>query len=993
MKQSYGKASKERVIRVLEAILATSVDLDHDIDCSDISKEEIYIGKNKNEIFIKTTTKNLIELVWLYEKRKGIKENPRLKGWAIRDALKHLENTLEILQDLRKRRQGSSEIFIMLKMWHEPKHIQFNINKINECWGKPQDIDITAKYSSKAGQEYNNDINTNINKFIFPDYSYKTTNIYIGREWLIDDVINILNEDAIRAVLLISELGLGKTSFLRELINRKEQLNILACYFCQRDIKHSLKTSTFVSSLITQVGEVIEEYSMFLARGNDSKVSFHDDLENDPIYALVEGLIKPLAQIQNPGKQYYILIDALDESLDTIYTQRCKNIPITLQEYLVSFPEWIKFIITTRKIPEIVSSFDRFSQIEIRAQDKRNLSDLSKYIDHHVNQLAHNNELNFDKVQLEDISKKICDYSQGNFLYAQQTIEGIKNKYYSQKNIGSLPPGLFGLYLECFNKLFENPKEFVSIKQILQILSASAEPLNKKEIIQILNLVSEEDLEKEILPIQEYLNISKGPDNNEYIRIFHQSLTDWLTSKDVIGTSFYISVRQGHESIADWCLRMIEERQLRQCSSYVEEYTPYHLINACLVNKFVDLLQKHPIYIQKSIKSIIDNCIRSQEWPIHTISDFLHKLVRTNEHFAVLIVLSISEQLLEKRQNISAQNVISLIPPDFIYFNIIQNIFKAKSCLLEANYIQAKEFLVDIFQEESIPKSIRGIAGLNLIESHKFLGDITEAKQATITLGELLNPKYEFELWMRSQCELSELEFIEGDLPNSWCRLKALQNCSNYRKSSRLLSIINYLRGEILFSVGKYSDANDAFLLSVEQSDVENLPEQVILSRICLAKTYVFLNTSEVENILNQVKNEYSESNSLYTGLIHYVEALYNLKSNVLNNALYLVNVAENIFSRLSIKVLFSQCILLKSKILFDLGQYEECCSCAYKANYYFQEKKIFPLLRKQAYEQMMISAQLLGHEDRYKNSDNPRSIKNIDNFLNLLHDDCLNKA
>ncbi|UJB73172.1 hypothetical protein HRE53_31820 (plasmid) [Acaryochloris sp. 'Moss Beach'] len=45
MKQSYGKASKERVIRVLEAILATSVDLDHDIDCSDISKEEIYIGK------------------------------------------------------------------------------------------------------------------------------------------------------------------------------------------------------------------------------------------------------------------------------------------------------------------------------------------------------------------------------------------------------------------------------------------------------------------------------------------------------------------------------------------------------------------------------------------------------------------------------------------------------------------------------------------------------------------------------------------------------------------------------------------------------------------------------------------------------------------------------------------------------------------------------------------------------------------------------------
>lgn len=992
MKQSYGKASKERVIRVLEAILATSVDLDHDIDCSGISKGEIYFGKNKKEIFIKTTTKNLIELVWLYEKRKGIKENTRLKGWAIRDALKHLENTLKILQDLRKRRQGSSVIFIMLKMWHEPKHIQFNINKINECWGKPQDIDITAKYLSKAGQRFKNDINTNINKFVFPDYSYKTTNLYVGREWLINDIINILNEDAIRAVLITSELGLGKTSFLRELINRKEKLNVLACYFCQRDIKHSLKTSTFVSSLITQVSEVIEEYSIFLARGNNSKVSFYDDLENDPIYALVEGLIKPLSQIQNPGKQYYILIDALDESLDTIYTQRFKNIPITLQEYLVSFPEWIKFIITTRKIPEIVSSFDRFSQIEIRAQDKRNLNDLSKYIDHHVNQLAHNNELNFNKDQLEDIGKKICDYSQGNFLYAQQTIEGVKNKYYSQKNIGSLPPGLFGLYLDCFNKLFENPKKFVPIKQILQILSASAEPLNKREIIQILNLVSEEDLEKEILPIQEYLNISKGTDNNEYIRIFHQSLTDWLSSKDVIGTSFYISVRQGHECIADWCLRMIEDRQLRQCSSYVEEYTPYHLINACLVNKFVDLLHKHPIYIQRSVKSIIDNCIQCQEWPIQTISDFLYKLIRTNEHFAILILLSISEQLLEKRYNIFAQNVINLVPPNFIYFNAIQNIFKAKLCLLEANYIQAKQFSTDIFKDTLVPKSIKGIAGLSLIESCKFLGDITEAKQAAITLEKLLSPKYEFELWMRSQCELSELEFFEGDLPNSWCRLNALNNCAYSRKSNRLLSTINYLRGEILFSLGQYSDSNDAFLLSVEQSDIENMPEQVILSRICLARTHIFLNVLDIDDILHQIKADYCESNSLQAGLINYVEALYNLKRNRLNESLYFASIAENIFSRLSIKILLAQCILLTSKILYKLGQYEECCSYAYKANLYFQEQNIFPWLRMQAYEQMMISAKLLGHEDKYQDNDDLGSINNLEYFSHSLHDIPKNK-
>lgn len=993
MKQSYGKASKDRVIRVLEAILATSVDLDRDIDCSIISKDELYIGKNKNEIFVKTTTIKLIEIVWLYEKRKGIKKNTKLKNWEIRDALKHLENTLVILQDLRNRRQGSSEIFIMLKMWHEAKQIQFNINEVHKHWSKPQNLDHKTEILSNTKEACNSDLNTTLGKVNFPDYTCKASSNYIGREWLINDVFNILDKSDTKAVLIISELGLGKTSFIKELTNRKESLNILASYFCQRDIKHSSKTSSFVSSLITQISEAIEEYSIYLSKVKDSKVSFYEDLEDDPIYVLVEGIIGPLSQVQNPGEQYYILIDALDEASSSIFTRRCKNIPITLQEYLVSFPEWIKFIITTRKIPEIISSFNRFPQIEIHAQDKRNLNDLSNYINHHIEQLVHSNELNYNKNQLEDIGRKIYDYSQGNFLYAKQTIEGVKNKYYSQNNIGSLPPGLFGLYLDYFNKLFEDPKNFVSTKQILQILSASAEPLNKRQILQILNLTSEEDLEKEILPIQEYLNISKGHDNNEYIRIFHHSLIDWLTSKDVIGTPFYISVRQGHEYIADWCLRMIEKGHLRQCLSYVEEYTPYHLINACLVNKFVDLLHKYPIYVQKSVKSIIDSCTQYQEWPINAISDFLHKLIRTNEHFAILIVLSISEQLLEKRYDILAQNVISLVPPDFIYFNIIHNIFKAKSYLLEANYYQARQTLVEIFKDVSVPKSIKGIAGLSLVKSCKFLGDVKEAKKATISLGILLSPKYEFELWMRSQCELSEIEFIEGDLPNSWCRLNALHNCAYSRKSNRMLSIINYLRGKIFFALGEYLDANDAFLLSLEQSDIENLPEQVALSRICLAKTHIFLDKPDVEDVLQQVKSDCCESNSLHAGLIHYVEALYNLKNNMLNDSLYFANLAENIFSSLSMKILLAQCMLLTSKILYELGNHEKCCSYAQKTNYYFQEQNIFPLLRMQAYKQMMVSAKSIGYEDKYQDSDDPGSIKNLKYFSHLLCEDLKNKS
>lgn len=574
MKQSYGKASKIRVIRVLEAILAISADIDHDIDGSDISKPEIYTGKNKNEIFIKTTIKKLIKLIWLHEKGKGTKELRELKSWEIRDVFKHLENTLKILHDLRNKRQGSSEIFIMLKMWYGPKHIHSNIDKVNQYWTKPLELNQNTEDLFNT-EKLQNDFNADLAKFNSHEFSSNNSDVFIGREWLINDVLSVLNDDAARAVLVISEPGLGKTAFIKELINGKKKLNILAYYFCHKDIKHTLKTSTFVSSIITQISSKIEEYSIYISKNKSNEEYSHKNLEDDPIYTLHEELIRPLSKINNPGKQYYILIDALDETLSTINTQQCKSISVTLQEYLVSFPKWIKFIITTRKIAEIISCFDRFPQLEIHALEKRNLSDISKYIDYHIAQAAISSDLDYSEIQLEDVSKKICDYSQGNFLYAHQAIEGIKNKYYSQENIGSLPPGLFGLYLDSFSKLFQDPQTFISTKQILQILSASAEPLQKRQIIQICNLTSEEDLEKRLLPIQEYLNISKGLNSNEYIRIFHHSLIDWLTSKDVIGTPFYISVRQGHECIADWCLRMIEEHQLH-CPSYVEQYAPYH---------------------------------------------------------------------------------------------------------------------------------------------------------------------------------------------------------------------------------------------------------------------------------------------------------------------------------------------------------------------------------------------------------------------------------
>ena len=101
-------------------------------------------GKLPTQISIRTSTSTLAGLTNLYEElqNKGICEP--VVPWQVAEALKHLETTLGILVDCRKKRQGATERFFRLELWHLISEIQSNLEEINRKWPKPQSSVLTG---------------------------------------------------------------------------------------------------------------------------------------------------------------------------------------------------------------------------------------------------------------------------------------------------------------------------------------------------------------------------------------------------------------------------------------------------------------------------------------------------------------------------------------------------------------------------------------------------------------------------------------------------------------------------------------------------------------------------------------------------------------------------------------------------------------------------------------------------------------------------------
>ncbi|MGK7923317.1 MAG: tetratricopeptide repeat protein [Trichodesmium sp.] len=196
---STGPKTKERAKVLLEALLAfVNQEL---TDLSDVEIEANWQGKDA-DLFVKTELKCLANLTEQYKN-----DGKKLTTEEIRDVLKQLEEFLQILEDIRKKKQGSKVWEFRLKLWSTDK--ERNLEFLDQEWEK-------RKSKSSGEKETKSDATIQTQKYNIPGEEWLDNKVFVGREKELAELHELLKNNQRVAVASVSGMGgVGKTELSR----------------------------------------------------------------------------------------------------------------------------------------------------------------------------------------------------------------------------------------------------------------------------------------------------------------------------------------------------------------------------------------------------------------------------------------------------------------------------------------------------------------------------------------------------------------------------------------------------------------------------------------------------------------------------------------------------------------------------------------------------------------------------------------------------------
>jgi len=425
--------------------------------------------------------------------------------------------------------------------------------------------------------------------FDFADYLFTKRRDFCGREWLFEEIERWrAGPGRQRALLIISDPGIGKSSIVAQLIHANPGGQVLAHHCCQFRSRETLRPGRLIRSLAAQIASQLEGYAASL---DDPKVEAalgEGRCQEDPFSAFEEGILGPLHALHAPpGGARYILIDALDEALAL---QEGPSLVSLLAARLDRLPGWLRVVATTRKDPEVLRQLSGLRAEEIRANDPHNLDDIERFLAIRLGQGVLQERLSDCGLPVQEAMSRLRDKSGGNFLWVEQALLGLESGTYDFARLEALPPGLTGLYTAFFDRQFPDEAAYAPARQVLEVIAAALEPLTAAEIAAATGL----DHDYELAPLLDRL-AAYLPERDGRRAVFHKSFADWLTETKVPRPAgrFFASPRRGHERLASWCWADYQRGPTRM-AHYSMRHLPTHLAESARWDDLASLLRDLP---------------------------------------------------------------------------------------------------------------------------------------------------------------------------------------------------------------------------------------------------------------------------------------------------------------------------------------------------------------------------------------------------------------
>jgi hypothetical protein len=400
---------------------------------------------------------------------------------------------------------------------------------------------------------------------------------FAGRDWLMREVDTWLDGDR-KCLLLEAEPGSGKTAFVAELLRRNPGDRILAYHFCNARREDTTDARRFVRSLAAMLCGTLPAYRTLL-RGSEDLVR---SLNAQPASMLWEGVLQPLRSLPAPPSPRYIVIDALDEAMDTVGTT---SIPQLLAGALDEFPPWLKLMVTTRPHDRVLAMFQAAQRCPLDESLDAQQADVRRYIEGRFAELKLAALIGSDAAAREHAMNTIAAQSGGNFKFAEMVLDELAHGTLALDALGRLPNSLAGLYYNRADARFPDGKGYDKARSVLAVLLAARQALTRSQLAMITSLDRDELLHllRSLLCF-----VTWDPDIGEggVYRIAHKSIGDWLLAPPGGFDTFKADLAAGRELILAHCRKWPEHHEI-----YALTYLIAHLLDAGLWPEALEVIR------------------------------------------------------------------------------------------------------------------------------------------------------------------------------------------------------------------------------------------------------------------------------------------------------------------------------------------------------------------------------------------------------------------
>ena len=386
---------------------------------------------------------------------------------------------------------------------------------------------------------------------------------FVGRQWVLDEVEQWINEDKSPLFWLTGEPGVGKSAISAYLVEHSELIRVH--HFFLFDKNSTLDLKQVAKSLAYQLSCYLPEYAEFIDNIDEQSL-----FQVDEQSLFDELIIRPLTkEIITPTLPIIMLFDGLDEA-----SANGKN---RIAEYLAlllkSTSGWLRIILTSRsREHEINQPLAKYNPWVLPTSDPRNIADLRRYL-----------MAKWESEPLEQSAvSAILERSEGSFLY----IAYICDEWGSSTEIPDVdvfPKGLAGVYESFFRRRFPELDYFESqVIPFLECIFGVLEPIQVSAFVKYLGYTERETygLIRRFGSLLRFSEIGA-------VEFCHKSLADWISSDS--SSEYYISKMDARNRLAlfGWEYWLAHQSKL---DGYFLKYLASHLVASEELDKVHDLL-------------------------------------------------------------------------------------------------------------------------------------------------------------------------------------------------------------------------------------------------------------------------------------------------------------------------------------------------------------------------------------------------------------------